>query len=271
MNEMTIMNQPFSCQKGALTLRGQVYRMNQDDQPIAICMHGFSGTMASQTVYATMLAQMGYAAFTFDFAGGSAESSSDGRFSEMTIFTELEDCLAVLNWAKEQPYTHRGPVLLLGCSQGGVVAALAAAKLKTDVQDLILLFPAFVAADDARRGETRYFSFDPNNIPDLIPSTVKPGLYLSGEYPRSLMNLDFYQEIAPYVGHVLIFQGTKDPVVPFQYAQRAYDTYKANGSIVRLVTIEGGSHGFTPEENKIVEADLKQFLQKTSTPSKPED
>ena len=57
----------FECKRDGLTIRGTIYRPKGDHLPIAIVCHGFMAWQDSVKHYAAFLAEMGYAAFTFDF------------------------------------------------------------------------------------------------------------------------------------------------------------------------------------------------------------
>ena len=79
--------------------------------------------------YAKLLASMGYASYCFDFNGGSAvKSKSSGKTVDMSVLTEVKDLEAVISYAKERSYTNSEQIVLMGCSQGGFVSALEAAK-----------------------------------------------------------------------------------------------------------------------------------------------
>lgn len=70
----------FSCCREGLTLRGREYRPAGDDLPAAIICHGFMANQSTVTQYTEMLAGIGYAAYCFDFNGGSVMGSkSDGK------------------------------------------------------------------------------------------------------------------------------------------------------------------------------------------------
>ena len=62
---------------------------------------------------------VGYAAYCFDFCGGSDKSKSGGSTDDMTVFTEVEDLRAVVKTVKSLGYVEPSEVYLLGSSQGG--------------------------------------------------------------------------------------------------------------------------------------------------------
>ena len=57
--------------RDGLTIRGYEYRPQGEQLPIAIVSYGFMANLMTVKHYAKSLASMGYAAFCFDFNGGS--------------------------------------------------------------------------------------------------------------------------------------------------------------------------------------------------------
>ena len=87
-------------------------------------------------------AEAGFYASAFDFCGGSVRSRSSGESTEMTITSEKEDALAVLDYIRGVESVDNENVILFGGSQGGLVAALTAAERADEVKALALYFPA---------------------------------------------------------------------------------------------------------------------------------
>ena len=112
-------------------------------QPAVILSHSSSLTHEAMSGYALAIAKMGYAAYCFDFCGGSDKSKSDGKTDEMTVFTEVEDLRAVVKTVKSQANVEPSQVFLLGSSQGGLVSALLADECPDDFAGMILFYPAF--------------------------------------------------------------------------------------------------------------------------------
>lgn len=108
----------FECKRDGLTIRGTIYRPKGDHLPIAIVCHGFMAWQDSVKHYAAFLAEMGYAAFTFDFCGGSVMcGKSDGKTTEMSVLTETKDLEAVIKYVRNLSYTDSEKILLMGCSR----------------------------------------------------------------------------------------------------------------------------------------------------------
>lgn len=235
----SIQRSTFSCQRGGLTIRGTEYRPAGEHLPVAIVCHGFMAFQQTVRQYAKALAAIGYCAYCFDFCGGSVAhlGKSDGATTDMSVLTEVADLEAVIAYAQSRPYTASS-LLLMGCSQGGMVCALTAAKHPDAVERLVLFYPALCIPDDARAGQMMMAHFDPNHLPEQIPC----GPMLLGRcYPEAVLHMDVFREIAPYTGRVLIVHGTADAIVSPDYARRAAETY-ANAE---LHLLEGGKHGFS--------------------------
>lgn len=190
-----IRRRTFSCMRGDLTIRGTDYRPNGEKLPIAIVCHGFMANQQTVRQYARVLAKIGYCAYCFDFCGGSVPplGRSDGATTDMSVLTEVQDLEAVIRYAQSLPYTS-DTLLLMGCSQGGMVSALTAAKHPDAVDRLVLFYPAFCIPDDARAGHMMMAHFDPQNLPEKIHCSLRAdaaGALLSrsrhahGRFPRN--------------------------------------------------------------------------------------
>ena len=213
----------FSCERDGLTIKGTVFLpKGKPDCPIAVISHGFMANQMFSQIHAQNLAKMGYAAFCFDFCGGTLVGSSDGDSTDMSVLTEAEDLKAVIEFAKEQSYTDENELVLLGCSQGGFVSAIVAAEMKEEVDALILLYPALCIPDDARSGEMMFTKFDPQNVPETF--WCGP-MKLGRRYVTDVIEMDPYEIINQYTGKVLIIHGNQDETVDISYALRAVETY----------------------------------------------
>lgn len=96
----------FGCIRNNLTIRGTEYRPQGNNLPIAIVCHGFMAFQDTVGHYAVKLAEMGYLSYCFNFCGGSViKGKSDGKTTEMSVYTEVEDLLAVIDYAKKHDKT----------------------------------------------------------------------------------------------------------------------------------------------------------------------
>jgi hypothetical protein len=259
----SILNSGFACSRDGLTIRGTEYRPSGSSLPAAVVSHGFMANQNTVRHYASYLAEMGYAAYCFDFNGGSvAGSKSDGKTTDMSVLTEALDLEAVIDHVLQLSYIDAGKgVLLMGCSQGGFVSALTAAKRKEQVSRLVLFYPALCIPDDARAGKMMFARFDPRDVPERI--NCGP-MKLGQHYVTDVLDMDPFAEITPYPGPVLIVHGTRDKIVHPDYAQRAFEAYSrrsAPDASVCLEMIEDGAHGFSKRHDALAIAKLGAFLQ----------
>ena len=255
----------FECSRDGLSVRGTEYRPEGDDLPIAIVCHGFMAWQDTVRHYAVLLAEMGYAAYCFDFNGGSVmRSKSDGKTTEMSVLTEVKDLEAVIDHLRTLPYVNKDRIFLMGCSQGGFVSALVGAKNKYPIEKLCLFYPALCIPDDVRAGRMMRTKFDPDNVPE----TMRCGPMKVGKcYAMDVMRMDSFEEIKAYTGRVCIVHGTSDKIVDVSYAKRAEEVYKntvpagmSEGERVRLHIIDGGAHMFSKKHDAIAMEKLKDFV-----------
>ncbi len=253
----------FECQREGLTIRGTEYRPEGEQLPVAIVSHGFMAWQDTVKHYAICLAEMGYASYCFDFNGGSVvNSKSDGKTTDMSVLTEVKDLEAVIEHLRTLPYVNKDKIFLMGCSQGGFVSALVAAKNKYPVEKLCLFYPALCIPDDARAGRMMMAEFDPQQVPEII----KCGPMKLGRcYPVDVMNMDPFEEIKAYTGKVCIVHGTADKIVDISYAKRAAEAYISNTpkgmeeERVCLHVIEGGAHSFSKKHDVMAMNMLREF------------
>ena len=251
----------FECRRGELVIRGTEYRPAGEKLPAAIVSHGFMAFQDTVRQYARALAEMGYAAYCFDFCGGCVmKGKSEGKTTEMSVLTEVEDLEAVIGYARSLEYVDSERVLLMGCSQGGFVSALTAAKKENAIEALILFYPALCIPDDARAGKMMMAKFDPRNVPEVL--WCGP-MKLGRRYVTDVLEMDPYEEIAGFGGDVLIVHGTKDGIVKTEYSERAKAAYLDANSSRRVVLemIEGGGHGFSARHDVPAIGIMKQFLE----------
>lgn len=184
----------FSCSREGLTIRGTEYRPAGVNLPAAIVSHGFMANQDTVRHYARHLAEIGYAAYCFDFNGGSVMGSkSTGKTTDMSVLTEVMDLEAVIAHVLQLPHVDSDKgVVLMGCSQGGFVSALTAAKRKAQVSQLVLFYPALCIPDDAHAGKMMFARFDPHNVPERF--NCGP-MKLGQRYVTDVLDMEPFMEI----------------------------------------------------------------------------
>jgi alpha-beta hydrolase superfamily lysophospholipase len=230
----------ISCSNNGKTIYGVAYIPKDAGEkiPTVIFSHGYNGTYKSNMLVAKSLAMSGIASYSFDFRGGSKNSKSDGKMTEMSVFTEQSDLNTVIDKIKTLDFVDTDNLYLFGESQGGFVSAITANERPDDIKGLMLLYPALVIPDGARK------QFKSK---DEIPETIKSmGGTIGKIYNESILDYDVYNHIAGYKKDVLIFHGDTDKLVNLSYSQRAVKIYNS----AKLEVFKGERHGFT-EDGKI--------------------
>lgn len=230
---------------------GKIYYPEKDGKyPAVILSHGYNGTNSDFAQECTYFAQNGYVAYAYDFCGGSVNSKSSGKSTDMTVFTEKEDLLAVFNYIQGLKNVDSSQMFLFGGSQGGFVTTLAAEELMDKAKGMVLYFPALNIPDD-----WRYNYPDKDQIPETNNFW---GLTLGKEFFLSIHDFYTFDNIGLYPNNVLIIYGNKDNTVPYNAMLKAKETYKN----AELIVLENEGHGFSPSGSKKAREIVLDFLKK---------
>ena len=202
--------------------------------PVAVVMHGFMASKEYHLVtnIADKLQEAGFVVVRFDFNG---HGEGYGDFQDMTVPSELDDALAVVDYVQDQPYTKS--INLVGHSQGGVVTSLVAGELGDAVNSIVLFAPAAVLEDQLNEGMVMGVPFDRENLPEYVEVF---GHRVGKNYIIEGRNLHIYDRASAYKGPACIIHGKADFVVPFSYGERYHEIYA--GSELHL--LEGEDHEF---------------------------
>lgn len=216
--------------------------LNEDTDkcPMVILMHGIfsSKNIVPIPALAKALAKEGIASICFDFGG---HWKSEGQMQEMTVGKEIEDALAIWEYARSLPYISK--IGLLGHSQGGVVASMTAGILASRGESpdaLVLIAPGSVIQDACKGGRFFGAEFNPADPPEYIKcfGTMR----LGREYILSTQELDIYGKAKAYTGPVRLIHGSKDTIVPMSCSEKYVETYTQDAD---LIVVEGGNHMIT--------------------------
>ena len=226
-------------QRDGLKIYGKMYRPDglEGKLPAVICCHGLMGHYTDCVPYAEEAAKRGFAAYCFDFCGGSMVSYSGGAYKDMSIFTEQKDLQAVIKLIKAQKDIDKENIFIAGASQGGLVTGMEAAEQKNAVKGIILLFPAFNIPGLFQEKLPEMYP-DMSTVPDKVSI---PGFTFFRAYWENIMDYDPYAVIGAYKGPVLIMHGTVDPLVPLSSSEKAAKIYEN----ADLVVLKNQTHGFT--------------------------
>ena len=218
--------------------------------PLVILAHGFGGNRGGVKGYAAAFAERGIAAYIFDFIGGGDHIKSDGKMTEMSVLTEAEDLIVIFDNLKTDARFKAEQIFLFGESQGGFVSTYVAAMHPADVAGLVLLYPAFVLHDDARRRTP-----DQERIPDTMKLLGKT---VGQIYNKDVLSFDIYTLMPQYSGKTLIIHGSDDSLVPLSYSERAVKTFPD----AKLIKLDGAGHVFYGNAMRKAAEDAVQFVQR---------
>ena len=236
--------------------------------PAVILSHSANLNADSMASYAAGFASRGFVAYAFDFCGACEQSRSEGSTDDMTIFTEVEDLKAVIDYVSSLEIVDSERIYLFGTSQGGLVTALAAEDCKDRIKGEILLYPAFNIPDLVRMFSGSSQDFNISDLMDMFSGLTVTGSFqnfgiselmemfsgsggISGlfgkgysqAFSNSLLDYDAYEHIGAFKGKVLIIRGSADFIVSGEVCRKAVARY----SDCTLKTIDGAGHGFNRE------------------------
>ena len=217
-------------------------------QGIVILSHGFGGTHHFGYAYVEMLNRLGYQIYFFDYAHGSPRSRSDKNTMQMSVLDMQSQLEAIVEHFRKQPDIDPRRIVLLGESQGGLISALAAAKLKNKVERLVLVYPAFCIPYHWR---AHYPTLE--SIQDTTRLWQVP---MGRQYFEEIHSMDAFALAKEYKQPVLIVHGDKDPIVPYADSERMQKLYRK----ATLHCIPGAGHGFNTEQFQQNLSYIEEFL-----------
>ncbi len=222
--EMSENSAPFRteeiwCKNGSKNIYGVAYIPDTDQEkyPLVIFSHELGNSHTSGERYAERLAEAGYAVYTFDFCGGTVGGNkSDGANQEMSVLTEASDLEAVMEASKSWDFVDKDRIFLFGGSMGGLVTAFVGCSHQDEIAGMVLMYPALSAKEDG--GMERYAAKD--EVPEDV-SLFGGWIHVGKNYILDLWDIDFYQLLASYQGHMLLLHGDRDRTVPISYSEKA--------------------------------------------------
>lgn len=213
-------------------------------RPCLIFCHGFTANRDEPhfmfVKIARALEKIGVVSIRFDFLGSG---ESDGEFCDMTINTEVEDCKAVIAYAKSLEFIDENNINLLGFSKGGAVSIITATQIPDDIKNLILMSPAnnmlSVYTQNIRGKQLKLYMSD--KYIDVS------GNKLSKKAIDEMIEINLYKLVEKIKANVCTIHGTEDEVVP------PYTSVKIKellGSQCELQLIEGADHWYATIEHE---------------------
>ena len=251
--------QERSFQRNGMKIYGELFIPDRTSpMPLVILAHGFGGNREGVKSYAESFAERGIAAYIFEFIGGGEHIKSDGKMTEMSVLTEAEDLIVILDNLKADARFKAEQIFLFGESQGGFVSTYVAAMRPADVAGLVLLYPAFVLHDYVRRRTP-----DPERIPDTMKLLGKT---VGRIYNKDVLSFDIYTLMPQYSGKTLIIHGSDDSLVPLSYSEQAVKTFPD----AKLIKLDGEKHVFYGNAMRKAADYAVQFVQSIIGKKRPQ-
>jgi len=231
----------FFTNTDGLRLCGVLIKPQKETQKCVVLCHGITVDKDEDGIYtklARKLADVGFAAFRFDFRG---HGESEGNSTDMTVKGEERDLEAAIEWLKNKGYKKFG---IVGASFGGGATSLFTSKH----QDIVFAFSVWNAVVDysslinpilpwqKKRWGKPAFDRVENNGFTTLGSGFKVGKGLMYE----IKNLKPWEELLKVKIPVLFVHGDRDTYVPYDDSVK-YSKMLTNA---QLVTVKGAEHGF---------------------------
>ena len=213
---------------------------NENQFPLVIHAHGMGSNHEAGAAYGKRYAEKGFAAYTFDFPGGSrptTENKSDGDPMDNSAVTEAADLQSILDTALTWDFVDTDYVFLEGGSMGGLVATMVALDNTDTVKGMILHYPALYMPQIVT---ARYSS------PDDVPDTISFGddYELGRRFVTDLFDVDVISRLGDFQGNVTIIQGSEDQLVAASSIEEASQLFPH----AEYHLIEGAGHGFSDDD-----------------------
>jgi dipeptidyl aminopeptidase/acylaminoacyl peptidase len=191
----------------------------QQPLPIVIMLHGTASNKNEVgNLYqrmAVQLAEHNIASIRFDFAG-SGESPVDYQLYDLK--SAVNDVLSVYQFIQKQKKIQRNAIHLLGFSQGGLIAQLAAINPKLPVKSMVTWstvagngISSFKSFFDEYQQEAKENGFAPIKYPWLAHA-----LNFSDKWFTQIRDNTSLTQMASYQGSLLAVAGEADKTVPWQ-------------------------------------------------------
>lgn len=222
-------------------------------QGVVVLLHGIGGWKDQPLLVALANAfvQDDYAAVRFDESNGV--NNPDGDFFHETTTQYTRDVEDVVTYLKGQDW-YRQPLILVGHSMGGLVAAWYVAEHPDNVSRLILTAPAV-------SWKSMWWAWLPLALLDLVRGHMKmlgvdgKKFRLSPLWWKDFFKFDGYRYAPKILVPTLIISAEKDHTVAKPFEHRGYTKRFANAE---HSTISWADHDFTGHEDEVI-ATIKQW------------
>ena len=207
---------------------GSLALPTEPQPPVVLMLHGFAGSRDEEDIFpraAKAFAASGLASLRIDFRGAG---DSGGTFADTTFSRQVEDALAALRYLEASPLVDGRRIGLVGVSQGGMVAAIAAAR--SGKPKALALWSAVASPPATFEG-----LFGKDTVAKGLKSgdagVATLGLRLRQPFFEDIYRVDPLKEIAAYRGALFAAEGADDHVVGPDSARKYVAARGGSGEI----------------------------------------
>lgn len=227
--------------------------------PAVLFCHGLGGHKVGKfRLYidlAEKLASLGIVSLRFDFRGAG---DSEGKLSDMTITSQVEDATLALDFLKNEPLVEARRIGLFGRSFGGLIAILCAAKA-SNIKSLALWAPVF-------SGEPWLEKWKALQNTPLVKEQKQALMKINGIYPgmplfQQLFMLDLAAELATLHNVPLLHVcGEQDQLVTLFHAEK-FQQARQHAAKSEFLRLAESDHDFshTAERQKAMQKTVEWF------------
>jgi dipeptidyl aminopeptidase/acylaminoacyl peptidase len=226
-----------------ITQGGILHRADTaEPRPAVIVLHGWQSANTNGALVvearARQYAADGYHALALSMRGWPPSGGADD-----CGLRQPDDVARAAEWLRGLPGVHADRIGLVGFSQGGQVARLAAAR-DARVRAVVAWFPV----TDVAGWKTTTTNAD---IPGYVTAVCEPG----GTESRSPVT-----RATSIAAPVLLVHGDADTRVPTEQSVVMRNALAAAGRRVQLFLVPGAQHGFTAAEDVMARPVIDAFL-----------
>lgn len=195
------------------------------------------------------LGRAGIAALRVDDRG---IGQSTGDNSKLTSFDKADDVRAQVAWLRSQPGVDPARIMLVGYSEGGLIAPMVAAGDPAIAAVVTLAGPGVTGMDVARYQVQQPILRGPN-MSDAerekeFAKQLETALKDLSPHETSFLSIDPISYDRQVRCPALIIQGAADATVPLRSAERIASAMRAGGNLdVTVRVIPGVSHSLLPD------------------------
>lgn len=210
--------------------------------PGVLLVHGWGGNALDHLEEARRLRdELGAVALAITMRGFEGADGEDDCGAGQSA-----DAVAALDWLGTQPGVDPERLAIVGFSQGGQVALLAAAR-SSRVRSVVAHYPV---TDVARWKVTTAYP----QIPGYIEETCEP---------QGLQAVSPVFHAADIGGPVLLVHGTRDDRVPLEQSRRMHAQLLEARRSSSLIVMPGATHRFTLAQARMAFTATREHLRRT--------